>query len=70
MNKKIHACAVLNARAKLRKQAKGHLISKANSKFSFEQKKQQKYFCISALASNNPQKVVETKDKSTKRLIM
>jgi hypothetical protein len=48
---------------------KGQLTSKANLKFSFETNKQQKYFCISALTSKNSSKVVETEDKSTKRLI-
>ena len=42
-------------------------------KFSFEPKNEQKYFCIFALTSKNPKKVVETKDKKkhkkTKRLI-
>jgi hypothetical protein len=35
--------------------SKGQLISKANSKFSFEPKNQRKYFCISALASKSGQ---------------
>ena len=49
--------------------AKGQLISKANFKFFIWTKNQWKYFCISALASKHPSKVVKTKDKGTKRLI-
>ena len=48
---------------------KGQLILKANFKAFIWTKNQRKYFCVSALASKNPKKVIEIKDKSAKRLI-
>ena len=49
--------------------SEGQLISKANFKAFIWTKKTTKLFCISVLASKNLLKVVETKDKITKRLI-
>ena len=50
-------------------EAKGQLISKANFKLFIWTKKLTKIFLYFCPRSKKPLKVVETKDKSTKKLI-